>query len=210
MSRKSGEKTLLMSVILSSPGPLVVGLGLLAGRSSTQLADFIRRSAELAAIIVSYILYRILYGKGEPESSRQQRLERIADRTVGGAMVLSGVAMLIIALVSENNEKGNVIPGFVIATLGVITNTWFWLRYRRLDRRQPDGILATQSKLYRAKALVDTAVMAALLVILIAPDSRAAGFTDLAGSLVVSVYLVINGIMTGLGRRPHAGDPGED
>ena len=37
---KSESRTLLWSVIMSSPGPLVVGLGLIAGRSSTQLADF--------------------------------------------------------------------------------------------------------------------------------------------------------------------------
>ena len=54
--RKSGAKTLLWSIIMSSPGPLVVGLGLLAGRSSTQIADFVRRSAELLAIIMSFVV----------------------------------------------------------------------------------------------------------------------------------------------------------
>ncbi|MBO5664525.1 MAG: hypothetical protein J6R95_07085, partial [Bacteroidales bacterium] len=49
----------LMSVLMSAPGPLVVGLGLLAGRSATQLADFIRRSAELLAILVAYITYQL-------------------------------------------------------------------------------------------------------------------------------------------------------
>ena len=47
--KKSGSRTFLMSVLMSSPGPLVVGLGLLAGRSSTQIADFVRRSSELLA-----------------------------------------------------------------------------------------------------------------------------------------------------------------
>ena len=41
--KKSGAKTLLWSVIMSSPGPLVVGLGLLAGSSSTQIADFVEK-----------------------------------------------------------------------------------------------------------------------------------------------------------------------
>ena len=53
----SGSRTFLWSVIMSSPGPLVVGLGLIAGRSSTQIADFVRRSAELLAIIMSFIVY---------------------------------------------------------------------------------------------------------------------------------------------------------
>ena len=41
-SKKSGSRTLLMSVLMSAPGPLIIGLGLLVGRSSTQIADFIR------------------------------------------------------------------------------------------------------------------------------------------------------------------------
>ena len=57
--KKSGSRTLLWSVLMSSPGPLVVGLGLLAGRSSTQIADFVRRSAELLAIIMSFIVYKL-------------------------------------------------------------------------------------------------------------------------------------------------------
>ena len=35
MSRnKSGEKTLFMSVAMSAPGPLIIGLGLLVGRKN--------------------------------------------------------------------------------------------------------------------------------------------------------------------------------
>ena len=67
--KKSGAKTLFWSIIMSSPGPLVVGLGLLAGRSSTQIADFVRRSAELLAIIMSFVVYR---EKGAIQSSIPQ------------------------------------------------------------------------------------------------------------------------------------------
>ena len=45
MKSKSGERTLLASVLMSSPGPIVVGTALFFGRSSTQFADFIRRTA---------------------------------------------------------------------------------------------------------------------------------------------------------------------
>ena len=58
--KKSGKNTLLMSVLMSSPGPLVVGLGLMVGQSSTQLADFVRRSAELLSIIMAF---RIVFTK---------------------------------------------------------------------------------------------------------------------------------------------------
>lgn len=58
-NQKSGSKTLLWSVIMSAPGPLIIGLGLLVGRSSTQIADFVRRSSELLAIIIAYVVYKI-------------------------------------------------------------------------------------------------------------------------------------------------------
>lgn len=196
MSSKSGERTLLASVVMSSPGPLVVGLGLFVGRSSTQLADFIRRSAELVALVVSWIVFRILHKGNETNTARKGKLENIANLCVGAAMCLSGVAMMIISLLSPNTEKGNVIPGLVIALLGVITNSWFWFRYRKLNCENPNAILAVQSKLYRAKSLVDACVSIALIVITLAPGTSVARFVDFGGSIIVAVYLVMNGIMT--------------
>lgn len=196
MKSKSGERTLLASVLLSSPGPLVVGWGLFLGRSSTQLADFIRRTSELAALIVSLVVFRILHKGNKLNQARQERLERVANLCVGVAMCLSGIAMTIIALFSPNTEKGNVIPGLVIALLGVTTNTWFWLRYRKLNCDSPDAILAVQSKLYRAKSLVDACVSIALIVITIAPNTTAGRLVDLGGSIIVAAYLIMNGIIT--------------
>ena len=79
------------------------------GRSSTQLADFVRRTVELAAIIVSWIVFRVLHRK--VSLTRTARLGwRLANTCVGAAMLISGLAMLFIALFSENREKGNVVP----------------------------------------------------------------------------------------------------
>lgn len=193
-SRQSGAKTLLLSVILSSPGPLVVGIGVLMGRSSTQLADFVRRTAELCAILVSYFIYRHLHKDGlEPGLDRKEKLERTANLFVGAAMCLSGVAMFLIAILSDNSEKGNVIPGLVIAFLGLVTNTWFWLRYTSLYKQNGDAILRAQSHLYRAKSFVDAAVFIALLVVTLAPLSSAAYWVDIIGAVIVSIYLLGNG-----------------
>lgn len=201
MKQKTGERTLLTSVILSSPGSIVVGIGLFLGRSSTQIADFIRRTAELVAIIVSWLVFRHLHKSGEPDAVHKDKLERIANLFVGAAMCMSGTAMIIIALFSAETEKGNVIPGLVIAVLGVTTNSWFWFRYRKLNRDSPDAILAVQSRLYRAKALVDACVTAALAFVAIAPHSPAARYVDLGGSLIVAAYLVMNGIITLRGEK---------
>ena len=72
---KSAKKTLLMSVIMSSPGPLVVGLGLLVGKSSTQIADFVRRSIELLAIILSFVVY-CLTTKGDSVDELKKKRRR--------------------------------------------------------------------------------------------------------------------------------------
>lgn len=201
MKQKSGERTLLASVLMSSPGPIVLGWALFFGRSSTQLADFIRRTAELAAMIVSWLVFRILYKNGEPSAVHKDKLERIANFCVGAAMCLSGAAMLFIALLSSDTERGNVIPGLVIALLGLTVNSWFWLRYRRLHRQTPDAILAVQSRLYLAKSLVDACVTISLAVVAAAPNAPAARYTDMVGSMIVAAYLILNGIIVMFGKR---------
>lgn len=201
MKSKSSERTLFASVLLSSPGPIVVGLGLLLGKSSTQLADFIRRSAELIAIIISWVIFRITNKNGTEDAIKKANLENIANFCVGLAMCFSGIIMALIAFLSNNTDKGNVIPGLVITILGVITNSWFWFRYKKLNKAYPNAILEVQSKLYRAKSIVDTCVMLALATVAIYPASAAAYYMDIAGSIVVAFYLIINGIITISGKN---------
>ncbi len=198
---KSGSRTLMWSVIMSSPGPLVVGLGLMAGRSSTQMADFFRRSAELLAIIMSFVVFRLTTGEDSCDPSRKERLERMSNRFVGAMMCLGGSFMVFLTLFSEAEEKGNVIPGLTIAVMGVIANTIFWRRYAKLNRAQPNAILAVQARLYRAKSLVDLCVTAALLSVAIAPASQVSRYLDFIGSLIVACYLIWCGIRTILESR---------
>ena len=194
--KKSGSRTLLWSVIMSSPGPLVVGLGLLAGRSSTQIADFVRRSAELLAIIMSFMMYQITTKDGVCDEARKKRLERRSNAFVGVMMCVGGSLMIALAFLSEQTDKGNVIPGLAIAVMGVIANTIFWRKYTRLNKQEPNAILGVQARLYRAKSLVDGCVTAALLSVAVAPGSAVSYWLDLVGSIVVAAYLVWCGIRT--------------
>jgi divalent metal cation (Fe/Co/Zn/Cd) transporter len=196
VEKKTGERTLLASVLLSSPGPLVLGIALFLGRSSTQIADFIRRSVELVALIVSWVVFRTLHKDGEPEPTRRERLEGIVSFCVGATMFLSGALMLFMALRSTDVEKGNVLPGLSIAFLGVLVNTWFWIRYRKLNGQRPDAILAAQSRLYGAKSVVDTCVVLALMFVAFAPAAPITGIVDVGGSVVVAGYLLWNGVVT--------------
>jgi len=195
-SKKSGSRTLLMSVLMSAPGPLIIGLGLLVGRSSTQIADFIRRSAELLAIIMAFVVYQITTKDGVCDEARKAKLERLSNIFVGAMMCVGGTFMVILAILSDNTDKGNVIPGLVIALLGVIANSIFWVKYTKLNNAEPNAILAVQARLYRAKTLVDGCVTTALLSVVIAPASQLSIWLDFIGSIIVAVYLIWCGIKT--------------
>ena len=193
---KSGTKTLLWSVLMSAPGPLIIGLGLFVGRSSTQIADFVRRSSEFLAIIMAYVVYKITTKDGVCDITKKEKLEKFSNLFVGAMMCLGGSLMLLLAFVSENEDKGNVIPGLAIALLGVIANTIFWRKYTKLNKQEPNAILAVQARLYRAKSLVDSCVTIALLSVVLLPNSPLSYYLDLIGSVIVALYLIWCGIQT--------------
>ena len=115
---------------------------------------------------------------------------------VGSMMCLAGAIMAVLAFTMNNEDKGNVIPGLAIAVLGVIANSIFWIKYKRINRAEPNAIMAVQARLYRAKTLVDSSVTIALLSVLIAPQSPVSYWLDLIGSMIVAVYLIWCGIQT--------------
>lgn len=195
-NKKSGTKTLFMSVVMSAPGPLIIGLGLLVGQSSTQIADFVRRSAELLGIIMAYIIYKVTTKDGVCDTVKKEKLERFSNIFVGAMMCLGGSLMLLLAFSSTNTDKGNVIPGLVIALLGVVANTLFWRKYTKLNKAEPNAIIAVQARLYRAKSLVDSCVSIALLSVALFPSSQISYYLDLIGSVIVAIYLIWCGIKT--------------
>ena len=89
---KSARNTLLWSVILSLPGPICVALGLLIGHSSTQIADFVRRIAELTAIIMSFVVYNNIAKTSDEE--KKQKAERYSNTLVGVMMCIAGIIMI--------------------------------------------------------------------------------------------------------------------
>ena len=180
---------LFWSIIISAPGPLAVGLSLIAGRSSTQIANFVRRSAELLAIIMAFVVYTMVQKDGVCDEKRKM-LERRSNTCLAGAI------MALLSLTMENVDKGDVVPGFVVAILGAVSNLFLWLRYLHLANAEPNAILTVQARLYRAKTLVDTSVTVALLSVLIAPQSAVSYWLDFVGTLVVALYLLWCGVQT--------------
>lgn len=200
---KSGARMLLWSIIISAPGPLAVGLSLIAGRSSTQIANFVRRSAELLAIIMAFVVYKAVEKEGVCDE-RKKTLERRSNTFVGSTMCLAGAVMALLWLTSENTDHGNVVPGLVVAILGAVSNLLLWIKYVHLAVAEGNAILTVQARLYRAKTFVDTSVTVALLAVLIAPQSAIAYWLDFVGTMVVAVYLLWCGVKTVYEERKHS------
>lgn len=80
------ERTLLVALLLSLWAPLATGLAVLLSRSTTQVADFVRRSAELVALVISWAVYRHLRRRCDLSAERRARLERLATRSVAAAL----------------------------------------------------------------------------------------------------------------------------
>ena len=196
MQNKSEKRTLFMSVIMSAPGPLIIALGLLVGQSSTQIADFVRRSAELLGIIMAYVVYVITTKDGICDVVKKEKWEKFSNIFVGSMMCIGGILMLSLAFTASATEKGNVIPSLVIALLGVVANTLFWRKYIKLNKAEPNAIIAVQARLYRAKSLVDSCVSIALLSVAILPDSMISYYFDFGGTVIVAVYLAWCGVKT--------------
>ena len=149
---------------------------------------------------MAYVVYKITTKDGVCDTARKDKLERFSNLFVGAMMCLGGSLMLLLAFASENEDKGNVIPGLAIALLGVIANTIFWRKYTKLNKQEPNAILAVQARLYRAKSLVDSCVTIALLSVALFPESPVSYYLDLIGSVIVALYLIWCGIQTILER----------
>lgn len=194
--KKRGYRTLLISVLMSSYGPVILGLGLRVGHSSTQIADFTRRTAELLALIVALFVYAVTNRRQDMAEPLKRALERRGNRFTGVIMCISGLSMLLLSFLSRDSDKGNVLPALVIAVLGVAANAIFWRRYTALYQKQGNAILGVQARLYGAKTAVDACVVTALAAVLLLPGTKASFWLDRIGSLFVSLYMIRCGITT--------------
>ena len=66
---------------------------------ATQIADFIRRSAELLGIIMAFVVYQITTKDGVCDEARKARLEQFSNIFVGAMMCIGGSFMIFSASV---------------------------------------------------------------------------------------------------------------
>lgn len=186
---------MLISFLISSLAPIATGIPAIISRSATQIADFLRRTSQLLALFVAWWVYRKIHGKKVIDGAYRARMERAANMTVFWAMIFSGLAMLLVGISRFFVYKvgGNAIMGLIVAVLGLLVNTWFWLRYSTMLKEKFDEVIAGQHKLYRAKVFVDVAVVIALAAVTIAPYHPATKYIDAVGCIIVALYLVYSG-----------------
>ena len=197
--KKTKKNTLLWSVIISTPGPLAVGIGLITGRSSTQMADFIRRSAELLALFVAFFVYKATNKTGDYDRHKKHKLEKESNIFSGSMMCLGGLIMLILAILNDGAERGQgfeLFPGICVSTFGAITNIIFWIKYKNLSKSEPNAIFNTQVRLYSSKTMVDSGVALTLLLLLAFPGAFFTHIIDFVGSILVACYVVFCGVNT--------------
>lgn len=190
------ERTLLAAFLLSAWGPLAAGIAVLSGRSATQIADLIRRSVELLAVLTSWLVFRHIARHPSLSKGQQQKLERLAGLAVAATLGCSGIFMLALALsrFSRFQPTGKVWLGLAIAALGLVTNVWFWRKYSAQAREQYSAIIAAQRELYQAKSIADLCVLAALATVAANPTHVITRYVDASGSIAVSAYLLWSGI----------------
>ena len=184
-------RTLVWSLALSAWGPPVTALAVVLSHSTTQLADFVRRTTELVAIAVAYLAHRRTAATDVPASVRL-RWEARALRATRATLTVSGVAIATLAVARGTTFRpgGPLWIGLTVAALGLLVNAGFWRRYVRLEGLAPDPVVASQRILFRAKCLVDAAVVASLTTAMLASGRPVARGADLAGSLAVAAYLL--------------------
>ena len=193
---KEGERTLFVALLLSAPGPAIISYASFASGSAAQLADFLRRTSELVATFISWLMYHKLRTSNQQSEKFQRQQERITNYTVAIAMSISGIALIVVGIyrLFSTSQSEKTILGLVIAFLGLVVNTWFWQKYRSMNLRQPDPVIAAQQRLYRGKASVDICIVIALAAVTLAPTWSGTRLIDAFGSIVVAFYLLYNGI----------------
>ncbi|NLZ71670.1 MAG: cation transporter [Clostridiaceae bacterium] len=194
VNEKRGKNTLLASVLLSAPGPLVLGIALFFGSSTTQIADFVRRTVEFMATLISWYVFRMTANLPKTDGLRI-KLERRVDLYVGIAMLISGITMGFLAVSGflNQSEKGNIIPALIIAVLGVISNAILAVNYSISYSKTKNTVLKAQKTLYFTKSIVDVCVSTALVAVILL-NGTAMYIADLIGGIIVALVLFLNGI----------------
>ncbi len=193
---KENTGTMKKALVIGVLSSVTTGISALMGGTMTLYADFCRRFLEFLATLVSFFTYCWVGKNSQISKEIHIKVQRRACITTGLAMSCSSILLIFVSIAGFSTEpyEGNVIPGFIIAVLGVILNFYFYVSYRRALAKQSDPIIHSQCMMYRAKTGVDSCVVLTLGCILFVPNWTLLPWIDLGCTLIVACCLFIEGI----------------
>lgn len=193
---KETKSTMKKAICIGVLSSLTTGIAAAVGGTLTLYADFCRRFLEMLATVVSFCVYRWMGKNREMPIEQQGKIKKRTCAITGMAMVLSSVLLALVSILGFSTElhEGNVIPGFIIAVLGVLLNFYFFMSYKKSLRVQYDAIIHSQYVMYRAKTGVDTCVVFTLGCILFVPKWSLLPWIDLGCTLIVAGCLFVEGM----------------
>jgi divalent metal cation (Fe/Co/Zn/Cd) transporter len=192
------EKTMIIALILSMWGPIITGIAVTMNESTTQLADFVRRTVEFLVLVVSWQFYRYI-NTHQINIAKRFKLERFVKRAIALTMLISGVFLLLISIdkmINPVNPTGQIYLGLTIASLGFLVNGFLWRKYVHFNKQTPNTIIHAQVNLYQVKTIMDIFVIIALLSIPLFSYSKTSYWIDLVGTLFIIIYMIYTSYIT--------------
>lgn len=195
-TEKENTGTMKKALVIGVLSSVTTGISAVVGGTMTLYADFCRRFLEFLATLVSFFTYRWIGKRPKLSSEIQKKIQKRACVVTGAAMVCSSILLAFVSITGFSVEpyNGNVIPGFIIAILGVILNGYFFVSYKRSLAKQFDPIIHSQYMMYRAKTGVDSCVVLTLGCILFIPKWEFLPWLDLGCTLIVACCLLVEGV----------------
>jgi cation diffusion facilitator family transporter len=187
------ERSVLIGILTCSAALPVGIVGVVLGNSVALLADLLRATAELVAMVLSWLTLRAVrrtrhdvfnYGLG--------KLESAASVMVGAALMVAFVVVLggSLARFLAPAPIGNAWLGLAVTVAGMGGSVWLWRRNYAIARRSPSPVMDAQWRLYRSKAVANLIVSVSVGVALGFKGQAWAAYVDPAGSLAIAGFLL--------------------
>ena len=195
-TEQKNQSTMKKAIIIGILSSTTTGISAIIGGSITQFVDFSRRFLEFFSTLVAFVIYKKLNKTSDILDDKKAAIQWRACLITSIVMISSGILLSFVSIMSfsSNKEHGNLIPGYIVAILGVLINLYFCISYYRSLQKENDPIIRSQFQMFRAKTGVDFCVVFTLSCFIFAPKWKILPWIDLFGSLIVAVFLFIEGI----------------
>lgn len=169
----------------------------LAG-SITMFADVVKCGNEILATFFAWLtLRKVAKGGQGTYDYGMGKLENLTGIVTGAVMFVSLILVFYTAvhriLVPEELQVGGAALGIALMFIGVVVNTWLWIKNYRLARIEHSPVMESQWRLFRTKAFSDASVFAALVLSVILRPYSWSLYIDPVASFVIVGFLLTSG-----------------